>query len=166
MRRLIVAAALAAFIATVSACGGDSDSDGTAAATPADTATTTPTDTAANTKEVCAATEKVVKDSTEKFTAEITKSLTAAASGDKSVEDAAVAEVKELFTVWSDGVEAEAENALDPELKSALTTMSDELGKVATEINSFADLENADKLLDTPEFKAADEKLGELCGTS
>ena len=158
MRRPLAAAALAVLVATVSACGGDSDSGSTAAAPPADTA--------ANTAQVCADAEKVVEDSTKKFAAEITKTLTAAATGDKSVTDTAVAEVKELFTVWADGIRGQAGKALDPELKTALTTMSEQLDKVASNVKSVDDLQNADKLLDSPEFKAADQKLTELCGSS
>jgi hypothetical protein len=158
MRRLFAAAVLTALAAVLTACGGESDSGGTGS-------TAQGQDTAANTQQVCTAAQKVVTDSTTKFTQELTKSLTAAATGDKSVTGTAVKSVKDLFTVWADGIRAEAEKALDPELKTALTTMADGLVKVQSSITSFDDLQKADKLLDSAELNAADQKLTQLCGS-
>jgi membrane-bound lytic murein transglycosylase len=165
MRRLLAAAALAALCATAAACGSDSDNPpGGSASTTTGAAATTTAAASGNTKQVCTDAEKVITDSTAQFTQELTKAMTAAASGDKSASTEAVTTVKNMFTQWANGLRAQADKATDSELKAALNDTADEIAKVANEIKSMDSLQQADKLLDSPELEAANKKIESICG--
>jgi hypothetical protein len=160
MRRLLAAAVFAALFATA-ACGSGDDAagDGGTTAGPATTAAA-----AANTEQICADAKKVVTDSTAKFTQELGKILTSAASGDPSANSDSVNTIKTMFTEWAQGLRDQADKATDGQLKSALSETADQIAKVATSIKSATDLEQADKLLDSPELEAASKKIESICG--
>jgi hypothetical protein len=162
MRRLLAAAALAALF-TTAACGSDSGDKPTAGGSTAAGGATTAA-ASGNTEQICADAQKVVADSTTKFTQELTKVMTDAASGNASAEDAAVTTMKTMFTEWAEGMREQAGKASDEQLKTALNDTADEISKVATSIKSMNDLEQADKLLDSPALEAASKKMESLCG--
>jgi Cu/Ag efflux pump CusA len=163
MRRLMAAAALAVLCATATACSDSGDSSSASATGGSATASAAATTAAGsgNTKQICADAQKVVTDATTKFTQELTKVLANAANGSDAD---AVKPIKNLFTEWADGLRELADRATDGQLKSALNDTADQIAKVAGSIKSATDLEQADKLLDTPEVQAAEEKFEKFCG--
>jgi hypothetical protein len=166
MRRLMAAAALAVLCATAAACGDSDESPGGSASSGSATASAAATNAAAgsgNTKQICEDAQKVITDATTKFSQELTKIVSSAGSGSGSDADT-VKPIRTLFTEWADGLRQLADRATDGQLKAALSDTADQIAKVAGSIKSMADLDQADKLLDTPEVQAAEAKFESFCG--
>jgi hypothetical protein len=166
MRRLIATAALAALVATGSACDTSSISASGSSATPT-TSTTPSTSTgsgSADTKQVCADARAVITNSTGELGADLQKVITAAASGDKAKQDSAVSSLRDLFNRWSTGLREQAGKTSNADLKSALTTYADKLATVASEVKTFADLDKANAVVNSPEVTDATKKITDLCG--
>jgi hypothetical protein len=165
MRRLLAAAALATVL-FAAGCGSDgNDASGDSGATPGPASTTAGANAAGgNTEQVCTDARKVVTDATAKFTQEIGKAYAAAASGNPAANDQSVQTIKTMFTDWAKGLRAQAEKATDGQLKTALADAATEVEKVSGSIRSATDLEQADKLLDSPALDAASKKIESICG--
>lgn len=160
MRRLLTVAALAALCATAAACtsdSGDSASNG-----PTSAAASTPA-AAGNTRQVCSDAEKVLADSSGRFSQEMTRIMKAASTGDRSATADAVTTIKRLFNAWADGLREQAGKATDAGLEAALNDTANQITKVSGSIRSMNDLKKADTLLDSPSFKAANEKVEQYC---
>jgi hypothetical protein len=160
MRRLMAAAALAVLCATAAACSDSGDSPSASASGGSATASAPATGAAAgsgNTKQICADAERVITDAVTKFGQEVGKLN---ASSDPS---ASAQTIKTMFSDWADGLRDLADKATDAQLKAALKEAADQIAKVAGSITSAANLQQADKLLDSPEVKAAESKLESLC---
>jgi hypothetical protein len=167
MRRLIATAALAALVATGSACDSSSISASGSSATPSTSTSTTPStgtgSGSADTKQVCADARAVITNSTGELGSDLQKVITAAASGDKAKQDSAVSSLRDLFNRWSTGLREQAGKTSNADLKAALTTYADKLATVASEVKTFADLDKANAVVNSPEVADANKKITELC---
>jgi hypothetical protein len=165
MRRLL-AAALIALTATfgATACGADDKTPDASATTPGTTTSGGPSGgTAANTAQVCADAEKAITESTTEFATAMQGITTAMAGGDETAKAAALARTKDVFATWAAAVQEQANKALDPELKAALTTLGAEFASLTTKITSFEDLAKLEQLMESPAAEAAGEKMESLC---
>jgi hypothetical protein len=166
MRRLMAAAVLAVLCATAAACSDSDDSPTASAPGGSSSASASAAATAAaasgaparsgNTKQVCADAQKVVTDAITQFTQDVSK------LGPSPDRSAAAQTVKALFRDWADGLRELADKATDAQLTTALKDTADQIAKVAGSVN--ADLRQTDKLLDSPEVRAAQSKIESLCG--
>jgi len=149
---MLALAALAAALLTAACSNSDNTGSGTPTSAPATSAA------ADNTKEVCAAAEKAITDGQQQFATELQKAMSAQGAD----QTTAIQALKTLFGQWVTSLRAEAAKATNPELKTALTTFSDELQKAADNINTPQDLQNFD--MDSPAMKSASDTLDRLCG--
>lgn len=151
MRRLLAAAATAAVIAAVAACGNGDDSLGQA---------DSPTDD--NTPEVCAEAEMVQLQMEQQMQQELA-ALQAEESDGETFEQETVEIVQEAFLGWSEGLRGPADRADDQELGQTLNDLADGLEEVAPQLTIEAlqtgELPGA---ADLDEFGFA---LNELCAT-
>jgi hypothetical protein len=164
MRRLIATAALAALVATGSACTTSTGSGSGSSATPTASTTAGTGSGTADTKQVCADAQKVITDSTGELGVDLQKVVTAAASGDQAKQDSAISALRDLFTRWSNGLREQAGKASNADLKAALTTYADKLAAVASQVKTFADLDKANAVVSAPEVVDAARTVTKLCG--
>jgi hypothetical protein len=164
MRRLLAAAVMGAglFATACSGSGGDGAATTTAASSSAGTPAAGaggPTD---NTEQVCADADKAIKAAGEKFDRELDKAF--GGEPDTRSDAEALNSVRTVFTEWAAGVREHADRATDADLKAALSTYADEIGKLATVITSADDLADPDVDLDSPAVKTAADMMDAICG--
>jgi hypothetical protein len=161
MRRLMAAAVLAVLCATVAACSDSDDSPTASASNGSATASASAAATGAagsgNSEQICADAQKAITDAFAKFAQEVSK------LGDSANKSATAQTIKAMFSDWADSLRDLADRATDGQLKAALADAADQVAKVAGSITS-AGLEQADKLLDSPDVQAAQSKYESLCG--
>jgi hypothetical protein len=137
-------------------------------ATPNATATTTgsaaPTDVAGNTQLVCTEVRKLLTDGAAEFSRRLSQALSAAESG-AVAGDAAVKELKDLLAQWAAGLRTQAGMALDPSLKTALTTEADAFDRAAAKINTRDDLKAAGSVLTSQDVTQAGQAVQQACGS-
>jgi hypothetical protein len=156
MRRLLACTTLAAALLTAAACGTESDSESGSGASPT-------ADVAANSTEVCDETKKLFASSAQELSENLATLITAKPD-ETAAQEQALEAVKKLFTKWSEGLRAEAEKALDPELKAGLTDSAAGLETATAQIKTFDDLDEAGGALDSAEMEAAGQKIEKVCG--
>lgn len=162
--------AVAALTGAFFLAGCTADQTGGAGATPSAAASPTaavtvsavPTDLAGNTRAVCVAVRQIVTDGAATFTREITEALQAASSG-AGAGDAAVQEVKDLLARWASDLRAQAAIAVDPALRTALTTEADAFDRTAARIVTRDDLVSAAGLLASSDVTEAGKVIQLAC---
>ncbi|WP_027341274.1 hypothetical protein [Hamadaea tsunoensis] len=166
--RLLGATAVAAGTLFAAGCSGTGTPDASASGTTA--ATGTPSaqvslapDVAANTKTVCASVKQVITDKTVEFSNKLVAALSDASSGGTKANQA-VQQIKQLLTDWAAGLRQQADTAVEPNLKAALTTEAAAFDQAAAKVNSAADLQNAGAVLSGTDVTDAGEKVQQACG--
>jgi len=170
MRHTPISTLLLAGVLTVAACSGtgtpsasgSATATATASATPS--ATSAPTDIAANTKAVCTQIRSVAADGAAQFTRKLADAVSAAQNGGAAA-DSAVKEIKDLLGQWSAGLRGQASMAVDPTLKSALTTEADAFDRAAAQIAKPSDLQTAGSVLTSPDVTQAGQVIQQACTT-
>ncbi|MFC7243283.1 hypothetical protein ACFQO7_12420 [Catellatospora aurea] len=150
MRRALAAVFLGGVLLATAACGTEAEPE---AAAP---------DYSANTKTVCTSLEEVLSGKT--LEKETTDALAVALKDKKTqaaIEKASIAVMKDVFTNWAAGIEAEAAKAEDPQFKADIKGFADAL---KVEVEKIKKLDDADKITDGATVTAAGEKLDKYCG--
>jgi len=128
MRRALALAAVSGALLAASACGPDGDTPPAPSAAPA----TSAVDLTANTAAACETVDAVYTALDSGTRDEIVKGVTAEAKGDTATVQRALATLKPLFTSTAATFADAAAKAQDPQVKQALTALSEAVGKSAS----------------------------------
>lgn len=131
MRRLAVAAVLAAALFTAAACGPDTNTEPSAAGTSASVAAATPSasPTGSADRAVCTDVARLDSESAAKITAAL---QTAAAAKDRVTGQKAVDEANAATSAWAQQLKAQAGKAQNPQFATALTDLSAQVQKLTS----------------------------------
>jgi hypothetical protein len=160
MKRLVVAAACA--VAVVGGAAPALAADPTPTPTTSE-ATPAPSPTVSldpNTREVCTKSAATVTKGVAEFTTELGKVSTAATSGDLTTAEASVKKAGAILITLSDDLNADAQSAENPEVKSALEDVANEFDKLGSSLTGLSSLQT----FDTQRLEALSDRMSSLCG--
>jgi hypothetical protein len=156
MKRLIAAAVAGGALVLMAACSS-TPSAGPSAASSASAAPVS-TDPVANTAAACKTADTIYANLDATAKAELAKGVAAGLSGDDAAAKKALDTVQPIMKAASTTFQVESDKAIDPNVKTALKTLSDEYLQ-ASQITSIDDLDK----IDTSEAEAT---LKSLCSES
>jgi hypothetical protein len=160
----LLGAALVAGCDATGTPGASGSASPSSAPQPSASAVSLSPEVAANTQTVCADVKKIITDNTVEFSKRIVAAVSAAQSDDTRAV-AAIKEVKSLLADWAAGLRTQADKALQPDLKAALSTEAASFETAATKINTTEDLKNAGNLLSGDAVAQAGQMVQEACGS-
>jgi len=108
---------------------------------------------------VCAAAKKAIETGGQAIMTDLRQASTQAAQGNNAAADATVKAMGPKFGAMGTSLQKVADTASDPELKSALTGLGTEFGKVG---QSLTDLQSLQKV-DESQIDAQGQRVSKIC---
>ncbi|MEU4713763.1 hypothetical protein AB0F73_08955 [Micromonospora purpureochromogenes] len=165
MRRLLAATLVTAVLLTGSGCSGDRSDEAapaTAAPSTGPSATSTVLPSApvsvapagGNGPQVCAAAEQASSAAVRTYVEELGKMIAAVGANDSTGAETARKRAESALTSWRSALQEQSAQATDPQLKTLLTDLATEVGRLGADVES----------IDETELDRLQQRLDQLCG--
>ncbi|MDH6465697.1 hypothetical protein M2302_005899 [Micromonospora sp. A200] len=165
MRRLLAATLVTAVLLTGSGCSGDRSDEAAPATTgpstgPSATSTLLPSapvsvaPAGGNGPQVCAAAEQASSAAVRTYVEELGKMIAAVGANDSTGAETARKRAESALTSWRAALREQSAQATDPQLKTLLTDLATEVGRLGADVES----------IDETELDRLQQRLDQLCG--
>ncbi|MFI9643847.1 hypothetical protein ACIG87_27995 [Micromonospora sp. NPDC051925] len=162
MRRLLAAIVVTTVLLTGVGCSGDRPDESapadrpTGVATPAavvPSAVVSGSPAGGNGPQVCADAEAASTTAVRTYVEELGKMIAAVGANDSTAADTARKQAETALTTWRTVLRQQSGRATDPQLKTLLTDLATEIGRLGTDVDS----------IDETELDRLQQRLDQLC---
>ncbi|GIJ78510.1 hypothetical protein SAMN05443287_109238 [Micromonospora phaseoli] len=155
MRRLLTATAVTAVLVAAAGCSGpqrQADDPAATTSTPVGAtlapvtptpelpvATPAPGTAGGNAPEVCAAAQQASSEAGKEYVAHLGSMVSATGAGDAGGAEAAAKRAEKALSGWRQALREQSSRADDPQLKTLLTDLATEVGRLGTDIEAIGE---------------------------